>query len=385
MISIKKRDPKGAVWIIDSTLRDGEQAPGVVFDTGAKRAMAGMLAHAGVDELEVGVPAMGRAAMEEIAEIVGMNLPCLLTSWCRARKEDIDLAARCGTEGVHISFPTSPVLMDAFGKDRGWVIKTLEELVPFALERFPVVSVGAQDATRTDPAFLVEFAKRAEASGAHRLRIADTVGIARPATVQDLVTLVSEAAPDLILEFHGHNDLGMAAANAVTAVDAGIDALSLTVNGIGERAGNAPLEEVAVALWGIDGCDTRLKLSSLTELSRLVAEKSGRPIHPAKPITGEAAFRHESGIHCAGLIKDRNTYQPFSPDAVGRGESELVVGSHSGTAVIRHLLGKSGFSVGGSEAARLLETVRAHALEKGCAISENELANLYRQEKIQYE
>lgn len=383
MIRIKKRDVKGSVWIIDSTLRDGEQAAGVVFAISAKLAIASMLAKAGVDELEVGVPAMGRAARDEIALMVQMNLPCLLTSWCRAREEDIELAALCGTEGVHISFPTSPVLMNAFAKDEAWVMDALEKLIPFAKKRFPVVSVGAQDATRTDPGFLVRFAKKAEALGAHRLRIADTVGIARPATVQGLVTLLTEAAPNLILEFHGHNDLGMATANAVTAVDAGIDALSLTVNGLGERVGNAPLEEVAVALSRMDGCDTRIHLPLLMKLSTLVAETSNRPIHPSKPITGAAAFRHESGIHCAGLLKDRNTYQPFNPETVGREEPEFIIGSHSGTAVIRHLLAKSGISIDGKEAFRLLEAVRESSGKRGSFISENELESLYRKGTLQ--
>lgn len=361
------------VWIMDTTLRDGEQAPGVVFGSPARLAVAEALDAIGVDEIEVGVPAMGDAARKDITAIVRRDPRCLLTSWCRAKKEDLELAARCGTGGVHISLPSSSIHLTAMGRDESWVLRTLQDLVAFARKYFDMVSVGAQDATRSTLPFLKTLAETVCTCGADRLRIADTVGIARPSTVGPLIRALRASVPGLSLEFHAHNDLGMATANAVTAVESGADTLSVTVNGLGERAGNAPLEEVAMALFGMGEFQGRIDLSGLVRLSRLVAGASGRDLPPSKPITGPGVFRHESGIHCAGLFKNRRTYEPFEPGMVGQESSEIVIGSHSGTASICHLLAGSGITLDRGVAGRLLEDVRAMAAAQKRAITVDEL------------
>lgn len=362
--------------MVDTTLRDGEQTPGVVFHPLEKIEMAWGLAACGIDEIEAGIPAMGEQSCQEIIALTRLDLPCILSCWCRAVKEEIVLAAGCNTPGVHISFPTSSILLRTFGKSEDWVLDTLADLVTFSGQYFDQVSVGAQDATRTDTRFLQMFAARSRELKVHRLRIADTVGMASPALIMKMIADLIRTVPGLPLEFHGHNDLGMATANAVSAVDAGAGSLSVTINGLGERAGNAPLEEVAMALFGLGARRGGIRLEGLDALSRMAARYSGQPIHPAKPIVGSRVFSHESGIHCAGLLKNPSSYQLFDPRTVGR-KASLVLGTHSGTAIICHLLGKKGISVDKNLAGRLLDQVRQEAMARKQPVTAERLAAIY--------
>lgn len=284
------------IYIIDSTLRDGEQAPGVAFCRRDKLQLSEMLAEAGVDDLAA--------------------------------------AATLGTHGVHISFPVSAPLLKTIGKDESWVFETLEKLVPQACREFEQVSVGALDATRADVKWIWHFAEAAASLGAMRLRIADTVGIASPVQVMRLVRLIRAAAKGMVVEFHGHNDLGMATANALSAVQAGAQAVSVTVNGLGERAGNAPLEEIALALPLAAGASCRIKPENLQALCSFVARHSGRSIPPDKPVTGSLIFTHESGIHRHGLLQNDLSYQPYPPQTVGC-RTRLHAGKHSGRRALR--------------------------------------------------
>lgn len=366
------------VWMIDTTLRDGEQAPGIVFDRDVKQAIANGLAAAGLNELEVGTPAMGRGAREDIRALTELGLPCMLTSWCRALKADLVLAARCGTGGVHISFPVSPSLLGALGKSRKWVLAQIQALVPAALRAFALVSVGAQDAFRADAGFLKAFIARAAACGVHRVRLADTVGVARPLQVASLVRDLAPLTGRAALEFHGHNDFGMATANTVTAVEAGIEAISATVNGLGERAGNAALEQVAAAVTLVGDRTATVDIPKLIEVCRLVSRATRRAIPVAQPITGERVFHHESGIHGMALLRDPLTYQPFMPELLGRKAMQLVAGRHSGRTTLRHLMARAGVGLSEAEARRLLAVVRAEAARRQTALSARELEKLYR-------
>jgi homocitrate synthase NifV len=371
-------DPR-LVWIVDTTLRDGEQAPGVVFDLQTKLRLARRLDKAGVNELEAGIPAMGSDVRAEIRALANLGLHCRLTCWCRALEADLALAARCGTAGVHIGFPVSEILLRAMGKTTTWVLTQLAALVPQARAHFGLVSVGAQDAFRADPAFLRAFVAAAGQSGAHRLRLADTVGLARPLQVAAMVEDLARGTERMALEFHGHNDLGMASANTLAAVETGAQAVSVTVNGLGERAGNAALEQVVVALATLEGRYSTVDLRALPGICRLVAQASRRPIPVDRPITGEAVFQHESGIHCAGLLKDPATYQPFAPEVIGRCDGRLVAGRHSGTKALRHLLAQAGIDLPPQETDQLLGAVRTAALRKRAALTPVDLVRLYHQ------
>lgn len=363
-------------WIIDTTLRDGEQAPGVVFSNTEKIDIASLLADAGVNELEVGYPAISHDERKSIQKIVTLNLPVRLTSWARAKWQDIEDACTCGTEAVHISFPVSAMYLELMGRDYVWVQQQLQELVPRAKKYFSFVSVGAQDATRADAELLESFVLDAEACGADRVRIADTVGIATPTSLIGLIhrlKSVSHAA----LEFHAHNDLGMATANAYTALEAGCQAVSVSVTGLGERAGNAALEELAIALKLSGKYETSIDTRKLSSLCTAVSKASGREIVDQKPVVGKSAFQHESGIHCAALLKHPLSYQPFLPDQVGRNGHEMVIGKHSGSASLQHYFSDKGITMTRGEANHLLALVRTTATEKKRALQPDELEQIY--------
>ncbi len=363
-------------WIIDTTLRDGEQAPGVVFSAEEKTQIACLLADVGVNELEIGYPAISDEERNTIRKIASLNLPVRLTSWARAKWQDIEDARICGTEALHISFPVSALYLQLMEKDYAWVQQQLQELIPKAKKYFSFVSVGAQDATRAEFEMLKSFVLDAEACGADRIRIADTVGIATPTSI---LTLISElkSVSYAALEFHAHNDLGMATANAYTALEAGCKAVSVSVTGLGERAGNAALEELAIALTLSGKYESRLDTRQLSHLCEAVSKASGRVIQDQKAVVGKSAFQHESGIHCAALLKNPLSYQPFLPDQVGRSKQELVIGKHSGSASLQYFFSNRGIILSRSEAGHLLEIVRKTATEKKRALQPEELESIY--------
>jgi homocitrate synthase NifV len=346
-------DDTRKVWMIDTTLRDGEQAPGVSFDRATKIAIARSLDRAGLDELEVGTPVMGPAVQEDIRQIATMQLGCRLSVWCRAHPDDLDAAARCNVGGVHFSLPVSAIHLEALGKNCSWVLSQAECLIRSARRHFDCITVGAQDATRADKDFLLQFAVFVKELGVHRLRIADTVGIGRPSTIADLIRFLNTAVPDLDLEFHGHNDLGMATANALTALEAGAQAVSVTVNGLGERAGNTALEQLVMALHRHPTLNCDVDTTALLSLCRLVAHGAGQRMTPTQPVVGDRVFTHESGIHCHAMFKDTRAYEPFAPQQVGHGERRFVLGTHSGSDAICRLLRRAGIRISAGQAKTL--------------------------------
>ncbi len=366
---------RGEAILIDSTLRDGEQAPGVVFTLEEKLRIAALLEDCGVKEVEVGTPAMGDDEVRVIREIVQAGFRFDKLCWARAKESDIEESAKTGANRINISFSVSDIQLSAMGRNTGWVMKQIRPMIAFARQRFDFLAIGAQDASRANRDFLDEFIATCLAEGVHRIRLADTVGILNPFSTAQLFSTVCEKFPFVDFEFHGHNDLGMATANSVAALLSGAQSVSATINGLGERAGNACLEEVAAALKISSGIDTGIHLTNIQEICRFVAQASSKPIPPSKPIVGEMVCRHESGIHCNSLLKNELTYQPFLSSEIGK-STEMVIGRHSGGNTIRHFLDKQQIKISDRQNELLTEQVKALSLGRKRGLRLEELIAL---------
>jgi homocitrate synthase NifV len=368
------------VLINDTTLRDGEQAAGVAFNLQEKVAIANFLDTIGVHELEVGIPAMGDEETRAISAITHLDLQAKLLGWNRAVISDIQASIACGLKRVHIAIPVSGIQITA--KFHGQWRVTLQQLrdsISFAVDKNLWVAVGGEDSSRADENFLLDVAQYAQEWGASRFRFCDTVGILDPFTTY---TKVKKLVSALVIpvEVHTHNDFGLATANALAGIEAGALSVNTTVNGLGERAGNAALEEVVMALKRIYGVNLGIHTPRLLELSRLVAAASGSHVPPWKAIVGENAFAHEAGIHAHGVLQNPITYEPFAPQEVGW-ERRLVVGKHSGRHLLSSILQEHGIFLNSQETQSVLDAVRQESVQKKRSLTVQELLDLVQEQQ----
>lgn len=366
------------VKVADCTLRDGEQMAGVVLNRDTRVRLAHAIDELGVFEIEAGMPAISDEDAAAIEEICGAGFQAKISVLCRALPEDVDRALSLGAWGVRLSFPISRVERDAKLKGMGdeEYIERAHEITQYARDAGAYVIFSPYDTTRADPDFLLRVVSALDDVGTvDRLRVVDTTGCALPEGIAALITLLRQTAPSLPMEIHCHDDFGLACANTLAGAAAGAEFVSTTMNGIGERSGNAPTEEVALALEALYGLDTGLDLTKLAELSRLVEELSGVPMAPNKAVVGRNSFRHEAGMVVAGVLKEPFTAEAYAPELVGQ-RRQILVGKGSGLQSIAYKIGELGLDVPEDRFADILRRVKETANRQRRALSDEEFTEL---------
>lgn len=367
--------------IEDTTLRDGEQAPGIAFSKETKVAIYKALVDVGVKWMEIGIPAMGGQELETIKHIKNLSEDdgVNVIAWNRGFQDDVAFSISLGFKKIHIGLPTSNIhLKDSIKKDKKWLLIQAAELIKFAKDKDIFVSISAEDVGRTEIPFLQEYAGVVQEAGADRLRLSDTIGILSPKHYSEIISAIKSAST-IDLQSHAHNDFGLAVANTLSAIEAGVKYFHVTVNGMGERAGMPDFAQVVMALKNFYGVDLQLKLDKLTELSKIVANFCKTPLYPWHPIVGRNVFSHESGIHVNGTIGNASTFEPFSPETVG-GERQIIIGKHSGKNGIKYVLENNGITVNEKILSDCLVSVRERAIYFERNLSIHELKKIYETE-----
>jgi homocitrate synthase NifV len=370
------------ILIDDTTLRDGEQTPGVSFNRAEKVKIAKMLANLGVDEIEAGIPAMGVLEKDDFRAILELDLNARIIAWNRGLISDINKSLETGAKSLEISLPVSDIQINyKLNKDRKWVLEQLKKVLDYAKNKdIQYISVGGEDASRADIEFLKSFILIAKAYGADRFRYCDTLGILDPFQTYDIIkSLIKDTHFDI--EFHGHNDFGLATANTIAASKAGAKFVNTTVLGLGERAGNASLEEFIMYLIYIkqEPCSIEKykdKLCLVKDLACFVSRASRRPIEPYRPIVGDYMFTHESGIHGDGIIKDVNNYEIINPEYLNM-KRQVVMGKHSGKSILKKILDDLELIYDDRILEDLLFQCKGYAAKKKRYLKNSEIHKLY--------
>lgn len=346
------------VLILDTTLRDGEQTPGVSLTVEQKVMIAEALDALGVDIIEAGTAIASKGDFEAIREVSKRGLKAEICSFARIKKEDIDAAADAGAESIFMVAPSSDYHIQAKfpGKGKDFIIEKSVEAIEYAKERGLIVEFGAEDASRADLEFVIELLKAGEEAKADRLTFADTVGVLTPERTAEVIKRLKKELKKPIA-IHCHDDFGLATANTIQAVVNGANEFHATINGIGERAGNAALEEISMALEFLYGVKLEINKEKLYPTSKLVEKFTRVVVPPNKPIVGENAFTHESGIHTSALLRDSRTYEPISPETIGR-RRVIVLGKHAGKASVEAILKELGYSATPQQMEEILARIK---------------------------
>jgi 2-isopropylmalate synthase len=331
--------------IFDTTLRDGEQTPRTSFSYEDKREIAALLDEMNTHVIEAGFPVNSDAEFEAVRDIVDAS-STTVCGLARVVEGDIEAALDAGVDMVHVFVSTSDVqIEDSMHATRDQVRESAVESVQRVKEAGVECMFSPMDATRTSESFLIDIVEAASDAGADWINIPDTVGVATPTRFKKLTAMVVDAAGEARVDVHTHDDFGLAAANALAGYEAGASQSQVSINGIGERAGNAAYEEVVMALESLYNVDTGVDTTRISEVSRIIEGKSDVPVPGNKPVVGTNAFSHESGIHAAGVIENTDTFEPgvMTPEMVGA-ERELVLGKHTGTHSVRERLVEAGYA-----------------------------------------
>ncbi len=381
--------------IFDTTLRDGEQSAGINLNTAEKIEIAKQLERLGVTIIEAGFPASSPGDFEAVHQIAKTVKNSIVTGLARAVKSDIDAvweAVKVAEQPhVHTFIATSPIHMEyKLKRTPDQVVEQAVEAVKYAKQKFSLVEFSCEDGFRSDRAFLVRIINEAIKAGATTINVPDTVGYASPEEYGALFRFLREnckGADNVKFSAHCHDDLGMAVANSIAAVQNGADQVECTINGIGERAGNAALEEIGVAFHirkDIYQVETGLNLKEIKRSSQLVSRLTGVVIQPNKAVVGKNAFAHESGIHQDGVLKNPETYEIISPALVGEGEVPLVLGKHSGRAAFRDRAVKMGYDLTEEKLNKAFQEFKKLADRKK-EVTEEDLVTLLTEQQVSYE
>ena len=366
--------------IVDTTLREGEQTPGAAFSIADKVAFVQLASSIGIREMEIGTPAMGGNEIQAIREIIDLKLPGRFLTWNRTVPADIETSLSLGLDSLFISTPVSDFqIQNVLRTNREQVLSRLIDSLTILKGSDVYIACGLQDASRSNDDFLKEVIAILEDFKVNRVRLSDTLGILTPEKTKSLVKRV-QSWTSMELEVHTHNDFGMATANALAAAESGVQYIDGTILGVGERAGNAPVEELAVALHVLYNQPSRIHLHRLPELAHLVAKMIGMEIPRGKPVFGGNVFSHESGIHVAGVLRNPANYEPYPPELVGR-EREIRIGKHSGKNALLSRFQELGEDVQENEIPLILELVRKRAEERKRTLTDQELIELRHQAK----
>lgn len=365
---VKYNFPENIV-IYDTTLRDGEQTPGVCFSKEEKLDIAHKLDEVKIPQIEAGFPIVSEKEKDTVKTIANEGLNAQIICLARTKKEDIDAALDSDVDGIITFMGASDLHLEhKLHFTREQALNTCMKSIEYAKDHGLFVAFSAEDATRADLDFLKRLYKKAEGYGVDRVHVADTVGAANPQGIDYLIReLKKEINVDLAM--HCHNDFGLAVANSISGLLAGASAVSVTTNGIGERAGNASLEELAMSLKLLYGKDLGFKTKHIKELSDLVSKATGLPIPYNKPVVGKNIFRHESGIHVDAVIVEPLTYEPYVPELVGQ-KRQIVLGKHSGCKAVKAKLDSCGVEVSTDELCEIVKKVK-ETREKGTYINDD--------------
>ena len=347
------------IRFVDCTLRDGEQAPGVFFTLEEKLAIADLLNEAGVDVLDAGMPSVSAEEVRTLEALLERGYQTTIAATVRALRSEIDLAVSCELKEVFLFMPVSPQhLRHKFGITLQEARTRIADAVRYAVARGLRVNFVAEDTVRADAEELAPVFDQVSELGAASVIICDTVGVMRPELMSRFINRLREGMKsEIVFGVHCHNDYGLAAANTLAAVGAGCTLVTGTVNGLGERAGNAPLEEVICALINLYGLKLDVDTLVLQRLCETVAVASGLFITPTKPIVGLNVFRHESGVHVDGMLKDPSTYESINPELLGR-EHQFLLGKHSGRGLVETLLAHEGIESAPETIMQILERIK---------------------------
>ncbi|MDY6821051.1 MAG: homoaconitate hydratase [Deferribacterota bacterium] len=370
------------IYLDDTTLRDGEQTPGISFNREEKLKIVKYLSALGIDEIEAGIPASGIKEIDDFRAILELDLGPRIIAWNRGLIKDIEKSILAGAKSVEISFPVSDIQIKyKLSKDKKWIIEQLKRVLSYAKEKgIKYISVGGEDSSRADITFLREFILTAKKYNANRFRFCDTLGILDPFKTFEIIKQLIDYT-DFDIEFHGHNDFGLATANAIAAYKAGAKYINTTIMGLGERAGNTPLEEIAMYLYYIEKNDKIInRLSNnillLKEMLYYVSKITRKPIHPQKPIFGDFMFTYESGIHANGVIKNSLNYEYINPEEFNM-KRQIVIGKNSGRSMLKKILDDANLGYNEELLEILLNKCKNKAEADRKYLNEKDVINIY--------